>query len=378
MAGPARFRNYKMDALLNHMLEDMENAPALYKPTNFWSSGVAAIIRDIEKFGVSTFGSHPSSLHWCVPTYAAAKYIKHKRLIHAAHKILASCPAAGKLSALILKELRGYERALSDFKVVAAHKSASFLPLDTLSGNPCGQRSEQFVFQGNRYSKSFFNYLRGLCFLGQKVDAGKIETVIEIGGGYGTLGEIFLKSDARKYLYIDIDIPPVAYVATYYLQQVFGVEGILSYSQSRFMDSIDLSEIARTYKAAILCPWQIPLIRGTGDLFVNFMSFQEMESDIVKRYAKLADKHITQYVLLRNSRSGKPKASNAGNVGVLEPVTRNHYIEYFCNFELVGIDSAVYGEQVLDPQSDTLASIFESEVMLFKRAQTGRLHFLSE
>ncbi len=66
------------------------------------------------------------------------------------------------------------------------------------------------------------NYLKGLAFLKKTVGTSSIRRVLEIGGGYGTLGEIFLKSDYDNSVYIDVDIPPAAYVATRYLQKVFG------------------------------------------------------------------------------------------------------------------------------------------------------------
>lgn len=87
----------------------------------------------------------------------------------------------------------------------------------------------------------------------------------------GTLGEIFLKSD-RTSFYVNIDIPPVAAVSSYYLNQVFGKEKVLTYDQSRDMEFIDIDQIKEKYSMAVFCPWQLPKIKGEFDLFVNFIS----------------------------------------------------------------------------------------------------------
>ena len=72
---------------------------------------------------------------------------------------------------------------------------------------------EQFCFDGRRYSRSFLNYLRGLTFLKKQADLSGLGRVLEIGGGYGTLGEI-LHTSGAGIRYIDVDIPPLAAVAS--------------------------------------------------------------------------------------------------------------------------------------------------------------------
>ena len=52
-------------------------------------------------------------------------------------------------------------------------------------------------------------------------------------------------------------------------------------------------------------------LEGDIDLFVNFISFQEMEPDIVINYVKRSQVY-PKYILLRNLREGKQKKK--GNV----------------------------------------------------------------
>jgi putative sugar O-methyltransferase len=228
--------------------------------------------------------------------------------------------------------------------------------LQEFSESDIGKPLAAFQFNGRNYTSTSLSYLRGLVFLKKVVDASQIHRVMEIGGGYGALGEILLKVKP-DYFYINVDLPPLAAVSTYYLQTLFGKEAILDYSQSAKMKSIDIEQIQKEYRGVVLCPWQLPNLKGTVELSVNFISFQEMEPDIVKNYANYIDLLTTHYVLLRNSRYGKPIAEE-GRLGVTQQTTREHYLEFFSPFQLKGINSNLFGYQKFG---------FESEVMIFQK-----------
>jgi hypothetical protein len=183
--------------------------------------------------------------------------------------------------------------------------------------------------------------------------------VAEIGGGYGTLGEILLKCEDADFFYVNVDIPPVAYVSTHYLRQLFGRDKVCDYLETGKAEAIDLADLSRRFRAVVLCPWQLPRVRGRVDLFVNFISFQEMEPEVVANYASHINALTAEYVLLRNSRAGKRVAKEPGKVGVIEPVTRDHYLRFLEPFQLVAVDSLAFGSQ--------LPGVFESEVLVFRR-----------
>ncbi len=202
-------------------------------------------------------------------------------------------------------------------------------------------------------------YLKCLVFLKKKVDSRCIENVLEIGGGFGTLGEIFLKSPNRDYFYLNVDIPPLAAVATHYLQQVFGPDRVADYLQTRDMAVIDIEELqAKNIQAAVICPWQLPRVQGRFQLFVNTSSFQEMEPEVVGNYVAHLDRLVTHYFLLRNSRYGKKVAVNETDIGVKEQVKQEHYKELFAPYTFVALDARVFGQ--------TTTGGFASEVMIFR------------
>ncbi len=99
----------------------------------------------------------------------------------------------------------------------------------------------------------------------------------------------------------------------------------------------------------MLCSWQLPRVVGTVDLFVNFISFQEMEPAVVANYAEQVSRLGARYLLLRNSPVGKP--------GVRERTLRNTYLEVFSDYELVEANSSLYGQSYEG----------QSEVMVFVR-----------
>lgn len=104
---------------------------------------------------------------------------------------------------------------------------------------------------------------------------------IEIGGGYGSLCEITKKAlGVRRYLLLDIC--PMCYVATQYLKSVFPGE-VVDYSDLH--DATEISEESWAGRSIMVLPvWMLPKVRMKFDCFVNAISFQEMEPEIIKNY----------------------------------------------------------------------------------------------
>lgn len=284
------------------MLHDMEQTSPLFKPTSYWERQVPAILEDIALYGIENFQAHPSAHH----LYAGATSRK---------------------------------KAERDIKLLPS----SYWFRQSSYGCP----GPLYETEGQRYSFTALNYLRGLVFLDQYVDPKSVKKVLEIGGGFGSFGEIVQQLRPWQF-YVGIDIPPVAAVATHYLQQVYQ-GAVLDYSESRHMEILDLDALANRYRAVVLCPWQLPKLVGQVSLGVNFLSFQEMEPDVVANYAAHLTRLGTQHLLLRNSRHGKP--------GTAHPVTTDLYCSLFDKFQLVAKDSERFGDEV---------NGLISEVLIFK------------
>jgi putative sugar O-methyltransferase len=312
------------------MLGDMETADPLYKPTDFWQTGLADIVKDLRSRGLDDFRSHPSAHRFYVPRYRSQS--------KAVQAVAAAAKAAGKQ--LVADRVLGLDRARWEHAIVQGLDPGGEPNLRDVSESTWGKPSEQLVFDGRRYSKSMLNYLRGLVAVKRQVPDLKIGTVLEIGGGYGTLGEILAPQGVT---YIDVDIPPLAFVAARYLQEVLGVDAVADYAESRDWDSIDLNSLREQNRSAVICAWQLPKVVGTVDLFVNYISFQEMEPDVVANYAEQVKRLGAKVVLLRNSTVGKPVGTAEAGVGVREPITRDTYLELFSGYDLAFADAQLFG-----------------------------------
>ncbi len=344
------------DSLLTSMLDDMRRAPELYRPTTFWATAMDMIVADLASQGVATFRSHRSALDYYVPTYA---HPRHNVTLDRALGLAGRVPGLRGVAQVVRGHFDGSSRAFSDYRVFRAADLEGVPAFREASESDFGKPTEQFEFDGRKYSNSFLRYLRALAFLKKTVDLGATRTVLEIGGGYGTLGEILLKCKGRKFFYVDVDIPPVSYVATTYLQRVFGADRVADYRTTRDLDTIDLGALSARYDAVVLCPWQLPRVSGKVDLFVNSVSFQEMEPAVVENYAGHVARLGTDRLLLRNSVAGKEVVRVEGQAGVVKPIRREDYLRFFPAFARVAADTVAFGDN-----DDTA---YASEVTVFER-----------
>jgi hypothetical protein len=177
--------------------------------------------------------------------------------------------------------------------------------------------------------------------------------VLEIGGGFGTLGEILLQ--AGDYSYINVDIPPTAAVSSYYLAQQSGMH-FSDYRQTRALSSIPVPAAPHQM---VLCPWQLPAVQGSIDLFVNFISFQEMEPQVVRNYLQQVDRLGARFVLLRNLREGKQVRSAQHQYGVEQPILGRDYDDLLPAYALQATNVYPFGYRTIDG--------FHSELRLYRR-----------
>ena len=312
--------------LLDAMITDMKTQSPLYQPTSFWKMGSNIVKWELYEKGVANFRSHKSSQRFFVPLYPTAK---------------------------------GELLAQKDYETLHLNNIDEPPFTDKVSESVVGAPTEQFVFNGRSFSRSFLNYLLGLGFLKKHVDTTNVKTVLEIGGGFGTLGEILLGDERNECFYLNLDIPPVAFVSSYYLQNVFGKENVADYLDLRDQKVLDIATLKKQYKAINTCSWQIEKLTGKIDLFVNFISFQEMEPEVVNNYCLHVRKLQPTYVLLRNIKEGKRKKGSHCDTGVESPILGDDYDTFLPEYRLIATDSSLFGYTSPDG--------FHSELRLYQR-----------
>jgi len=347
----------KLPAELNKALEDMRTQSDLYNPTPFWDQASQNIASELAELGLEKFRSLPIALDYFVPTYGMPGNGFSKEGHEAFNRELAASGLNGLKPALALQHfLSGRSAAMADYRVLLSaddQKQKPFLHL--FSESNVGSPKEQYEFEGKRFSRSALNYLLGLAMLKKHLGGFLPKNILEVGGGYGTLGEILSSAQIENLRYIDVDIPPTSYVAQYYLQEVLGGLNVSTYAQTSELSEISIDSLKM---ASVLCAWQIEKLRGAIDLFVNFISFQEMEPVIVKNYLTHVDRLESKWVLLRNIREGKEKRTLERS-GVDEPILGDDYLKMLPNYQLIERNVIPFGYETVDG--------FHSELLLLKR-----------
>ena len=338
------------------LFQKSRNAGPLYAPTPFWEAAAERLVDDIKRDGIENFRNRGTPLSFFVPTYGFPGNSLSSEQIIALEAVARSF--LPKQRAMVEAWVSGAAHALSDYRTfMAATCAGGAKRLLAFSEDDAGNPMEQFNFDGRNYSRSALNYLMGLTFLAEHVNLNNVSTVLEIGGGFGTLGEILLKCwPLGTIRYVDLDIPPSCQFTDYYLSQACGKTTRMLSTTSVEIDSIEISELPTI---SILPNWQIEALEGDIDLFVNFISFQEMEPEVVRNYLNHVQRLNTKWVLLRNLREGKQKRSKVGGVGVNEPILSEDYDIMLPGYEVVARDTTVFGYRTSDG--------FHSELVLYKR-----------
>ena len=339
--------------------EDMLTQNEFYRPTPFWDEASSRIVDEIQKNGIECFRALPAPLGFFVPTYGPPGNSFTKAQCAGLRRWLAdNCQQAMKPQWALDRFLSGKNSAEADYRVLQAADNLERLPhLHTFSECTAGHPIEHFEFEGRRFSRSSLNYLLGLALLKKHVPPEYVpRTVLEIGGGFGTLGEILNASSIEGLRYIDIDIPPMSFVAQWYLQKATGEDSVTTHAMTRARREIDIASLNRI---SVLCAWQIEKLRGSVDLFVNFISFQEMEPQVVRNYLAHVERLDAGWLLLRNMREGKQKKTAIASIGVDSPIRTDDYLGMLPNYELVARNVCPFGFQTVDG--------YHSEILILRR-----------
>jgi putative sugar O-methyltransferase len=307
------------NGVTKQLLEGVRDCDPIYRPTNFWTPGLRDILADLEERGLEEFKAWPTAGFWFYPSYSRPL---GPRTLDKTFKLAAK--ANPSLTWLWwLRSLNGFREAVRDFDAARLAWDQERWPFD-LTGfgeSAVGKPVRHYALTDEdavRWGKPYLNYLLCLAALSRHVDEPP-RRFLEIGGGFGVLGEIVLQRDADA-RYVNLDIPPLLTVAAYYLTELFG---------DRVQTPDTIADDGPIDGTACMPNWRLPDVRGPFDVFVNSFSFQEMEPPVVDHYVGMvADLGVT-YVVSLNSREGKRQATEGAEGGVLDQVTSDRVVEMF-------------------------------------------------
>lgn len=154
---------------------------------------------------------------------------------------------------------------------VDACKNLAMAPV----GNPYGYNVSGLLISNN----CFYNDYRA-SFCSRLLDQIQHSIVAEIGGGYGGFAYSLLKRDGVK-TYLNFDIPENLIVSSYHLSLAFPEKRILLYEKGVTLDP----ETIRKYDIILMPNFMLPELADLSvDLFVNTISFSEMEYSTIAAY----------------------------------------------------------------------------------------------
>ncbi len=119
----------------------------------------------------------------------------------------------------------------------------------------------------------------------------RVETVIELGGGYGRLAWTLLQAFPRT-RYVLVDIPPALAVAQRYLTEL--LPEVRTFAFRRFDDPRAVASDIAAAQLVFLTPNQLAGLPSLdADLFVNISSLHEMRIEQIDFYLREVDRHCS-------------------------------------------------------------------------------------
>ena len=155
-------------------------------------------------------------------------------------------------------------------------------PIDELEASTIGNPENIFYVNNKIQPFSILRFYLNYAYCCKHMNFDSIETVAELGSGYGLKIEVLKKLHPHLCFYV-FDLPTQLYVCEQYLSTLFP-DSVKSYSETRLMKNIPKPQKGKIF---FFGNWKISEIDNLNyDLFWNNASFQEMEPSVVLNYLK--------------------------------------------------------------------------------------------
>ncbi len=115
-----------------------------------------------------------------------------------------------------------------------------------------------------------------------------IQSVCEIGGGFGSFAELFIKNHNMKLL--SIDLPEANLMTSYYLKEAFPEKNFFLFDSYKKKNLLSFEEY--TKNDIIILPPNCNIDEKIKiDFYINARSMMEMNFDVIKKYFNFIQKH---------------------------------------------------------------------------------------
>lgn len=174
---------------------------------------------------------------------------------------------------------------------------------EPFEGNPPRLFSDKKLISQD-LANSFFEYQSIMSV----PDTKDIQSIMELGSGYGRTAYVFLKL-IPNIKYIIVDIPPALYISEKYLSNQFKRKKIF-----KFRSFKKYEEIKNEFEQAdlvFLLPGQLELLPSKIiDFFINISSLQEMKKKQIDYYFNTINRLIKKYIYIKQWKISKNPSDN--------------------------------------------------------------------
>jgi putative sugar O-methyltransferase len=153
---------------------------------------------------------------------------------------------------------------------------------------------------GRRISQDLANSIRERNAVLSRVEpelrAGRAQTIVEIGAGYGRLAHVIMSSAPCRY--VIVDIPPALYVSQWYLTQLFATKPTFRFRPWRDRHEVE-AELAAS-ELIFLTPDQFQKLPDGGvDIAIAISNLAEMTPSQVSQYLGAFDAKVRKHVYIK-------------------------------------------------------------------------------
>jgi putative sugar O-methyltransferase len=293
---------------LQAMLREVQEGPAIYRPSNFWND-LGAINRDmINELGLENFKRTVAQnyFNWLV---ISPRDVQFKSVLKAFFRRPNFQPLLNRMITPELlrttikledhigaRELYVYKLFVGMLWEVAARQDCSGLFGDI--EEPVIGRPIEIRRRGRLISQDLANSMREYHAIlsAEPVLARKRKRVAELGAGYGRLGHVFQQDGCSSYHIFDI--PPALQVSQWYLSRLFPRRKIFAF---RHFDSFEeVREEVSACDLAFFTPNQMEYFpAGYFDIFLSISTLPEMSTAQVRHYLRMLSKLTSRYVYFK-------------------------------------------------------------------------------
>jgi len=284
------------------MWAEMEGAPAIVQPSDFWRSLNERNTRQLDDVGFARFKRtvNQNYFSW-VPHALRDDQLRAMSIAWLRH------PEGNPLSARLgdVSTLEAGADRSNPFRLARARRiHAVFLGLlweyvhrhdrrgilDRLEEPALGDPVIA-TYRGRRISQDLCNSVHELYSATAALPSGEPGPggVLELGGGYGRVAWVFLE-EFPGVRYVMCDIPPALGVAQQYLTTLFPDRRTFRF---RHFDShAEVADELAEARLVFLTPNQLEILEPLGvDLFINISSLHEMRPEQIAYYLGQVDRH---------------------------------------------------------------------------------------